>query len=147
VVIHYPHHPRAGESIAVLRRVLYAEHVHFVIEQADGSRVLLPEWMTEPWAATLPVVDVPGLSLDALRALCRLINANRVVSSPSSTANHRGSDAAADTMAATQFVGACTEDEPASATRSSKSRGDQHSTQTTAQRMRGTRGLQRGGSR
>ena len=74
----------------MVRRVVYADRVHFVIDQADGSRALLPEWMTEPWAAALPVVDVPRLPLEALQALCRLIEANRIVSLPSPATNQRG---------------------------------------------------------
>jgi hypothetical protein len=42
---------------------------HFVIEQPDGTRALLPAWMTEPWAAQLPVVKLPRLTLEALFTL------------------------------------------------------------------------------
>ena len=43
--------------------------VHFVIEQPDGTRALLPAWMTEPWAAQLAIVEMPRLTLEALFTL------------------------------------------------------------------------------
>src|SRR5262249_59794053 len=54
-------------------------------------RILLPAWMTEPWAATLPLLEVPRLSIDALRALSRLIDAHRS-SSSSATSRIDGGD-------------------------------------------------------
>jgi hypothetical protein len=78
VVIQYPHHPRASERVLVLRRVIHGARVHFVIEQPDGCRVLLPAWMTETYAAALPMVQVPRLSLVSLRELRSLIDAQRV---------------------------------------------------------------------
>jgi hypothetical protein len=69
VWIHYPHHPGAGERAFVVRTVQHAGAVHFVIDLADGTRGLLPEWMTEPSAANLPLVETATLSLSALRAL------------------------------------------------------------------------------
>jgi hypothetical protein len=57
VLIHYPHHPCAGEKVFVVRTVQHAGTVHFVIDLADGTRGLLPEWMTEPSAANLPLVE------------------------------------------------------------------------------------------
>ena len=72
------------ERITAIRRVKHAGLVHFVIEGPDGCRALLPAWMTETLAATLPIVDVPRLSLDALRALRGIVEALRISSSPSS---------------------------------------------------------------
>jgi hypothetical protein len=69
VLIHYPHHPRTGERVFVVRTVQHAGTVHFVIDLADGTRGLLPEWMIEPSAANLPLVEVATLSLSALRAV------------------------------------------------------------------------------
>ena len=68
VLIHYPHHPCAGEQVAVVRTVQHGGTVHFVIDWPDGTRGMLPEWMTEPWAASLPIVETAPLSLSALRA-------------------------------------------------------------------------------
>jgi hypothetical protein len=50
----------------VVRRLHHEGNVHFVIEQPDGTRALLPAWMTEPWAAQLTI----AMSLDFAR-LCR----------------------------------------------------------------------------
>src|SRR5438132_4184718 len=69
VLIQYPQHPRAGERVAVVRQLQHGGSVHFVIEQPDGMRALLPAWMTEPWAAQLAIIDTPRLTLEALYAL------------------------------------------------------------------------------
>jgi hypothetical protein len=47
---------------------------HFVIEQPDGTRTLLPAWMTEPLAAQIAVVKMPRLTLEALFTLGRTID-------------------------------------------------------------------------
>ena len=47
----------------------HGDSVHFVIEQPDGMRALLPAWMTEPWAAHLTIIEMPRLTLEALYAL------------------------------------------------------------------------------
>ncbi|MBV8890821.1 MAG: hypothetical protein JO266_02405 [Acidobacteria bacterium] len=60
VLILYPHHPRAGERVVVVRVLQYGGSAHFVIDQPDGRRALLPVWMTEPWAAQLAIVKTPG---------------------------------------------------------------------------------------
>jgi hypothetical protein len=52
----------------------YGGNVHFVIEQPNGTSVLLPAWMTEPWAAQLTITDTPRLPLEALYALRSVIN-------------------------------------------------------------------------
>src|SRR5215471_3858271 len=69
VLIQYPEHPRAGERVAVVRQLHYGGSVHFVIEQPDGMRALLPAWMTEPWASQVTITDTPRLTLEALYAL------------------------------------------------------------------------------
>ena len=53
----------------VVRTVHHAGVLHFVIDSADGTRGLLPEWMTNPTAAKLPLVEAARLSLAALRDL------------------------------------------------------------------------------
>jgi hypothetical protein len=53
----------------VIRTVQHAGMLHFVIDSPDGTRGLLPEWMTASSAAELPLVKAPTLSLAALRAL------------------------------------------------------------------------------
>jgi hypothetical protein len=60
--------------------------------------------MTESYAATLSIVEVPRLSLDALRTLYDLIAAHRLSSSTSSgtTRTGGGDDGTARAMAATR---------------------------------------------
>src|ERR1700676_1418457 len=125
VVIHYPHHPRAGECVVAFRRLVHGSRLHFVIEQPDGCRVLLPAWMTESSAATLPMVAVPRLSLDSLRELRGLIHAQRLSSSPSSgtTRMGGGDDGTTCRMATARSPGARNKRKPASAARSDDSRG------------------------
>src|SRR5215470_7399236 len=91
IVVRYPHHPFAGKRIIVVRCRTYAHQSHFVIDAPDNYRILLPAWMTEPCAATLPLLEVPRLSIDALRALSRLIDAHRS-SSSSATSRIDGGD-------------------------------------------------------
>lgn len=148
VVVQYPHHPRAGERVMVLRRVLHGARVHYVIEQPDGCRVLLPAWMTETSAAAMPMVEVPRLSLDALRELRGLIDAQRVSSSPSSetTRTGGGDDGTPCTMATTRSPGARDKRNPTPATRSDDSLGGRRSAQASSQRMqRRPRKGERGG--
>jgi hypothetical protein len=69
VLIPYPHHPRVGERLTVVRTMRHAGILHLVVDAADGTRGLLPEWMTEPNAASLPLVETPTLPVAALQAL------------------------------------------------------------------------------
>jgi len=85
VVVRYPYHPLAGKRIIVIRRVSFADLLHFVINDPNGCRTMLPAWMTESWAAALPLVKDPRLPIDAIRTLRRLIDPLR--SSPSSAAS------------------------------------------------------------
>ena len=73
VTIHYPHHPRADEQVDVLCRRKHQGVVGFVIEQPDGSRTTLPEWMTLVSASTLRCCEMPALQVDGLQALYRLL--------------------------------------------------------------------------
>ena len=82
VLIQYPHHPRAGERVAVVRRLQHGGSSHFVIEQPDGTRTLLPVWMTEPWTAQIAIVKKPRLTLEALFTLRRTIDGALLSSSP-----------------------------------------------------------------
>jgi hypothetical protein len=90
VLIHYPHHPCAGEKVFVVRTVQHAGTVHFVIDLADGTRGLLPEWMTEPSAASLPLVETATLSLSALRAVRATINGCLLSCAPFNGTQERG---------------------------------------------------------
>jgi hypothetical protein len=94
-------------------------------ERLGVTRVLLPAWMTENSAATLPMVAAPRLSLDALRELRGLIDAQRLSSSPSSETNRMGGgdDGTTCRMTTARSPGARNQRKPAPATRSDDSRG------------------------
>ena len=137
VVIHYPHHPRAGECVVAFRRVVHGGRLHFVIEQPNGCRVLLPAWMTESCAAALPMVEAPRLSLASLRELRGLVDAQRVSSLPLSrtTRSSGGDDETARTRATTRSTQACYDRNSAGAARSDDARGAHRSAQASDQRM------------
>jgi hypothetical protein len=90
VLIHYPHHPYAGERVLVVRTVQHAGAVHFVIDLADGTRGLLPEWMSEPSAANLPLVETATLSLSALRDVRATIDGCLLSCAPLNGMQERG---------------------------------------------------------
>jgi hypothetical protein len=74
----------------VVRTVRHAGMLHFVIDSADGTRGLLPEWMTEPEAAELPLVASATLSVAALRDLRATIDARRLSSATLSGTQEKG---------------------------------------------------------
>jgi hypothetical protein len=68
--------------VVVVRAVHHGGALHFIVDCADGTRSLLPQWMTEPSAASLPLVEIPTLPVAVLKALRVTINA-RLLSSAS----------------------------------------------------------------
>jgi len=137
IVIHYPHHPRAGERVLAFRRVVHGDRLHFSTEQTNGCRVLVPAWMTENGAAALPMVEVPRLPLASLRELRSLVDAQRVSSLPSTrtTRSVGGDDGTARTMAATGSARGCFDRNSAAAARSDDAHGAHRSAQASDQRM------------
>src|SRR5215470_17092202 len=67
--IHYPFHPRCGESVLILRQYAYRDAELVVIPQPDGSVACIPAWMTHESAARHQLGAEPRLSLDILRSL------------------------------------------------------------------------------
>src|SRR5260370_33091099 len=102
VVVRYPHHPFAGQRITVTRCVTHAGQAHYSIQAPDKHPALLPAWMTESFAATLPIVEVPRLPLEALRALCGLIEAQCLPPSSGMIRVDGGHSGPASTMATTR---------------------------------------------
>ena len=100
----YPHHPFAGKRITVVRSRTYAHQSHFVVDAPDNYRILLLAWTTEPWAATMPLLEVPRLSIDALRALSRLIDAHRSSSSSATSRIDGGEHEPLSAATATRFT-------------------------------------------
>ena len=67
LICHVLHHPRAGERVAVV--VAACSMAAASISSStnpDGTRGLLPAWMTEPRAGQLATTEVPRLALEAL---------------------------------------------------------------------------------
>jgi hypothetical protein len=91
VLIHYAHHPRVGERVLVVRTVHHSGLLHFVVDSADGTRCLLPEWMTLLSAARLPIVETATVSIAALRALRATIDNCNLSSATSSNTREMGS--------------------------------------------------------
>jgi hypothetical protein len=75
VTIRYPHHPRCGTVVVVVRTHRRGGVLHLVTRQPDGTLALLPAWMTESASASSPLVDQPRLPLATLRALGALLGA------------------------------------------------------------------------
>ena len=69
----------------MVRRLQHGGSVHFVIDQPDGTRGLLPAWMTEPRAGQLATTEVPRLALEDLRALRGVITGALLSLSTSTT--------------------------------------------------------------
>ena len=78
----------------MVRRLHHGGSVHFVIEQPDGTRSLLPAWMTEPWAAQLTIFEKPRLTLEVLHALHSAINGALLSLSPCSMMRGKCDDGA-----------------------------------------------------
>ncbi len=147
VVIHYPHHPRAGECVVAFRRVVHGGRLHFAIEQTNGCRVLVPAWMTESGAAALPMVKAPRLSLASLRELRGIVDAQRVSSlpSPRTTRPGGGDGGTAHTIATTRSTRSRFDCNSATAARSNDAHGAHRSTQASDQRMQRHRRKSEGG--
>jgi hypothetical protein len=75
VRVRYAFHPRSGEEIIVVGRQRYSGEPAYVGRQPDGSRALVPIWMTEEPAAAMAIVDVPRFPLACLRDLRHEIDA------------------------------------------------------------------------
>ena len=91
VVIHYPYHPRAGRCLRVFGRKREMNGDYVIVDQLDGTRALLPIWMTLPEAASLLLVELPRLPLESLRGLRAMVDGQLSVLSGSVSGD--GSDA------------------------------------------------------
>ena len=71
MVIHYPFHPRFGQSVEVVNRRLFAGSEHLVVVQRDGTLALFPAWMSAEIARSATLTACPRLSVDRLMELRR----------------------------------------------------------------------------
>jgi hypothetical protein len=67
--IFYPHHPRHGQSVEILKRQRFAGSEVFVVRQLDGTLTHVPCWMMREAAAHHVVCPEPLLALPHLRDL------------------------------------------------------------------------------
>ena len=91
VVIHYPFHPRFGQSVEVVHRRRFAGAEHLVVVQRDGTLALIPAWMSEETARSAALTACPRLSVDRLMDLRRQLDslhASRGESAPQAGGDH-----------------------------------------------------------
>jgi len=75
VMITYPFHPLVGQSVLVVSDKKHGGIRYLIIcKPGEGSRVLLPEWMTSREAAAIQTVSCPRLSMARLVELRALID-------------------------------------------------------------------------
>ena len=67
--IHYPFHPRCGETAVVVRRQRFQGGDVFVVHQLDGTLAHIPCWMMSEAAAHHELRSEPRLPLEHLRDL------------------------------------------------------------------------------
>jgi hypothetical protein len=67
--IHYPFHPRCGETAVVVRRQRFQRGDVFVVHQLDGTLAHIPCWMMSDAAAHHELRSEPRLPLEQLRDL------------------------------------------------------------------------------
>ena len=93
VVIHYRWHPLCGRELDVCGRHVRGGESSFVVVLPDGTRSEIPEWMTRADAGNGArlVSSPPTVSVAALRALRRLLDAHMDGGEPSSGRNNSAS--------------------------------------------------------
>ena len=74
VVIRYPHHPRVGQSVRVLGQRQEPGGDYLIVDQGNGTRALLPTWMTSQEVASFPLVEFPRFPIEAFRGLGLLVD-------------------------------------------------------------------------
>jgi hypothetical protein len=79
VVVHYPFHPRSGDTITVIGLQTYRGEGVLIIKQDDDTLTYLPPWMVEEASASMSVVEQPVLPFLILGDLARSV-ANALLS-------------------------------------------------------------------
>jgi hypothetical protein len=77
ILVHYRFHPRCGERLTVIRlhRWNAEAEAGYIARDSSGILTYVPTWMCEPSAAQFTIQSQPRVSLPALLALRRLIDA------------------------------------------------------------------------
>jgi hypothetical protein len=66
IEVFYPFHPLSGRGALVVGDQMHFNQRHFFLRSDDGALYLVPAWMTQPEAASVKIVEMPGLSMAAL---------------------------------------------------------------------------------
>jgi hypothetical protein len=74
VVVCYPFHPLAGQSVLVVGDKEHAGARHLIVRNPDGTGMLLPEWMTSREAGAVRILSCPRLCVNRLVELRALID-------------------------------------------------------------------------
>lgn len=136
VQIHYPYHPRHGQRLPVIRSVLHGGRLHFVVDFPDGTRGLLPAWMTTIDAARCPLVVIPRLPVAALRALRSMIASEPLSSASSNESREDGTNGSeGNTITAARSFDQGVHESGVSAVHTRDPGRGPKSTQTTSRRM------------
>ena len=93
--IYYSFHPQVGHEVEVLGRSRLDSGDFLIIQQPDGTRAHVPQWMTQPEAGHMPMHSPPRLSLSSLRELRLVLDA--VLSSSNAVQPQGGADEATST--------------------------------------------------
>lgn len=82
--IHYPHHPRCGDEVTVVRRCRSFGLHQIQVVLPSGDQLVIPEWMLDEHSCCgMEIVEHPTLSISSLFTLRDLLHAQHRPSSPS----------------------------------------------------------------
>ena len=76
--IHYPHHPRCGDEVTVVRRCRSFGLHQIQVVLPSGDQLVIPEWMLDEHSCCgMGIVERPIFSMSSLLALRDLLRAQR----------------------------------------------------------------------
>ncbi len=73
-VVTYPFHPMVGQTVLVIGDHEHDGIHHLLIRQAHGGSYQVPDWMFDPAASSLAVVNVPRLPVSQLMSVRSLVD-------------------------------------------------------------------------
>lgn len=74
VHVYYRYHPLFGMEVRCEATKRFAGGIELVIVLDDGTKTLIPEWMTEPAAEPIECTDKPSISIRSLREVLGLLD-------------------------------------------------------------------------
>src|SRR5262249_27292264 len=99
VAVRYPYHPLTGQSVLVVGETEHGDTLHLIVRKSDGTKLLLPAWMTFPESNSVKILSCPRLSVNRLLDLRALLD--RLMSSSSPPKHVRGGGRNDETLEAT----------------------------------------------